>query len=169
MPKVFLTGRPKIGKTTVLLKCIKLLKRRKIKVGGIITPELKEGGERIGFRVIDINSGKSEIFASKLFKQGIRFGRYRIDLRKFENIALPALEKAMKESKVVCIDEIGKMELMSRKFYETLKKILDSEIDLIATLHRHLTKDFRNFGRLIVVNEENRDTLPFLILKILKV
>ena len=51
--KVFLTGKPGCGKSTVLMKVIKLLSEKKLKVGGFVnekfgeivkvTPENREG------------------------------------------------------------------------------------------------------------------------------
>ena len=40
----FLTGRPGIGKTTVLLKTVKILEEKGLKVGGIISREVRRGG-----------------------------------------------------------------------------------------------------------------------------
>jgi nucleoside-triphosphatase len=56
--KIFLTGKPKSGKSTVLIKIIENLKERKMKVGGIVTPEVLESGRRIEFAVKDVFSEK---------------------------------------------------------------------------------------------------------------
>ena len=55
--KIFLTGSPGVGKTTVLRKTVEELRRNNILVAGMITEEVKEHGMRVGFKVTDILTG----------------------------------------------------------------------------------------------------------------
>lgn len=161
--KIFITGRPKSGKSTVLLKIIEILKQKELKVGGFVTPEIRKEGKRIGFSVKDICSEEEGLFASKKVKPPRyppQLGSYSIDLKEFERIALPALDFAVKSCEIVAIDEIGTMELFSKKFKEKLVEILSSDKMVVATLHRSYLDDFRKYGRIIEVTEENRDSLP---------
>jgi len=48
----FLTGRPGIGKTTVLLRIVEKLKKEGLKVDGLISREVREDGARVGFKII---------------------------------------------------------------------------------------------------------------------
>jgi len=57
--RIFLTGRPGVGKTSVLLRVIKRLKNHGLRVGGMISQEARRGATRVGFRLIDITSGRS--------------------------------------------------------------------------------------------------------------
>jgi nucleoside-triphosphatase len=167
--KIFLTGLPGCGKSTVLMKVIELLKERGLKVGGIVTPEVRVKGKRVAFAVRDIYSGKEGILASVEQKTGPRLGKYRVNLESFEKVALPALDFALKECDIVAIDEIGKMEFFSEKFKRKVYEIICSNKPSIAVVHRNYAKEFRNFGKMILVTKGNRDELPEMILSWIKV
>lgn len=49
---------PGTGKTTVITKTVELLKAKRVSVGGMISREAKDSCSRLGFEVIDLNSGK---------------------------------------------------------------------------------------------------------------
>jgi len=61
-------------------------------------------------------------------------GKYKVNLKDLEEIGVSALEKGIKEKKVVLIDEIGKMELFSEKFKRIVLKALNSENKVLATI-----------------------------------
>jgi nucleoside-triphosphatase len=167
--KVFITGLPGCGKSTVLMKVIELLKEKGLKVGGIITPEIRVEGKRIAFAVRDIYSGKEGILASVEQKIGPNLGKYRVNLESFEEVALPALDFALKECDIVAIDEIGKMEFFSEKFKEKVYEIIQSNKQLIAVVHRNYVEKFKNLGKMVVVTKENRNELPEIILSWIRV
>ena len=163
--KIFLTGKPGSGKSTVLMKVIESLKRRGLKIGGIITPEIRVKGKRIGFKVIDVYSNEEGVLASIGQKSGPRVGKYRIDLKDFERVALKALDFALNDCDVICVDELGKMELFSEKFERKIEEILRSSKPAIIVLHRNLIERYEKYGKVIWVTVENRDKLPEEILK----
>jgi len=158
--KIFLTGKPASGKSTVLEKLVELLKQKGIKFGGFVTPEIREGGRRVGFYVKDIFSNEMGILASKDIKIGPKLGEYGIDIKDFERVALKALDFAVKECDIICVDEIGKMEFFSSKFKEKLMEILLIDKPLIAVLHRNFVKRFSEYGKVIEVTQSNREKLP---------
>ena len=163
--KIFLTGKPGSGKSTVLMKIIESLKRRGLKIGGIITPEIRVKGKRIGFKVIDVYSNEEGVLASIDQKSGPRVGKYRVNLKDFERIALKALDFALNNCDVICVDELGKMELFSEKFERKIEEILRSSKPAIIVLHRNLIERYEKYGKVIWVTVENRDKLPGEILK----
>jgi predicted ATP-dependent serine protease len=55
---LLLTGNPDVGKITVLMKVVNALKKRGIHVGGMISREVREGGTRIGFEILELSSGR---------------------------------------------------------------------------------------------------------------
>lgn len=168
--KIFLTGRPGVGKSTVFMKIVEMLKERNIKVGGFVTPEIRENGKRMGFLVKDLGSGEERIFVSTNFKQGKRFGRYLVDVQAFEEIAIKAMEFGMKECEIIAIDEIGKMEFLSKIFREKIYEILESEKTMVAVVHRNYAERFKKFGEVIIVTVQNRNELPKIIVnKILQI
>ncbi|MEM7819190.1 MAG: NTPase [Candidatus Aenigmatarchaeota archaeon] len=166
--KIFLTGKSGSGKSTVLEKVVSALKEKGRRVGGFITPEIREGGRRVGFCVKDIYSNEVGILASKDIKIGPMLGSYGINLEEFERIALKAIDFALKECDIIAIDEIGKMEFFSQKFREKLTQVLLSEKPLVAVLHRNFVGKFKDFGEIIEVTEKNRDLLPKTILELIE-
>lgn len=165
--KIFLTGRAGSGKSTVLLETVKLLKNKNIKVGGIITPEIREGGKRVGFYVKDVFSQKMEVFASVDFKIGPKLGKYGIDINAFDKIALPAIDLAIENCDVIVVDEIGRMEFFSENFKKKIFALVLLDKPLIAVLHRNFVNQFKQFGEIIEVTPKNREGLPKELVKII--
>ena len=164
--KIFLTGNPRCGKSTVLMNIVDILKKKGLKVGGFITPEIRSKDDRVGFKVVDIHSDEDGILASVNQKTGPQVGKYRVNLNGFERVALKALNFAMKECDIVCIDELGTMELFSQKFKEKMDKILKLEKPVIVALHRNLVNEYEKYGKVIYVTLENREKLPEEIVKV---
>ncbi len=131
--KYIIRGRPGSGKSTAVDIIKQELKRRGVKIGGISTPELREGRVRKGFIVEDLLTGNRSLFASTRFNEGPKISKYFVKVEEFERIAIPALSKAMEECDVIVIDEIGKMELLSKSFADIIKQIWSSDIVAIGT------------------------------------
>jgi len=132
--KIVITGRPGIGKTTIFYKVIGTLKSR-VKVGGIVCPEVREGYNRIGFRIRDLITGEEEWLAHKyMFKDGPRIGRYIVNPLA-GLFGARALERALGEADVIGIDEIGPMELRLNELRRAIVKVLKSGKPVIAVVH----------------------------------
>ena len=168
MNKIFLTGEPGYGKSTVLMKVIDILKSKGLKVGGFMTPDIRERGKRIGFKVIDINSSEEGILSSVNQKNGPKVGKYRVNLEDFERVALKALDFAVKECDILCIDELGTMELFSKKFKEKIENILKLDKLIIIVLHRNLIRKYEKYGKIFYVTPENRNKLPEEIIQLIE-
>ncbi|MGC8663482.1 MAG: NTPase [Thermoplasmata archaeon] len=170
--KIGISGLPGVGKTTTLLKTIELLEKE-YTVGGIITEEVLEGKNRIGFTIMDWSTKKKSLFASKNIQSRYRIGKYGIDTKVLDDLGVNALESA-KEKDIIIIDEIGKMELESKKLSEKIKEILDMEKNIIMTLNKKsrnpILQDIRRMDdvRILEVTPVNRNILPFKILGIIK-
>jgi len=54
MTVIVLTGAPKVGKTTTLMRVAQELKERGVKVGGIVSRETQTNNVRIGFEFLDL-------------------------------------------------------------------------------------------------------------------
>jgi nucleoside-triphosphatase len=158
--KVFLTGSPGAGKSTVMLKVIERLKAEGLKVGGIATPEVRGAdGQRVAFKVVDLATGGEGTLASVDQPVGPRVGKYRVDIQDFERIALPALNYALEECDVVCIDELGTMEFFSSKFKQKVKEVLESGKPVIAVVHRNYARLYEKTGTMLQITPENREKL----------
>jgi nucleoside-triphosphatase len=157
--KVFLVGRPGSGKTTILAKVIDSLRQKGFRVGGIVTPEVRQEGRRVAFSVRDIHSGEEAILASIWQKTGPRISKYRVNVGEFERVAIPALDFAMKECDVVVVDELGPMEMFSSPFKKFISEALKTDKPILATVHRSLVQDYRGIGEVVWVTREGVDRL----------
>jgi nucleoside-triphosphatase len=131
--RVLIEGRPGSGKTTVAARLADLLAERGVAVRGFVTHEIREGGSRVGFEVERID-GQRATLAHVQLAGPPRVGKYGVDLEAFERVALPALETPPHRS-VVVIDELGKMELASERFRDAVSSLVDTQVDLVATVH----------------------------------
>jgi nucleoside-triphosphatase len=133
MGKAFLlTGRPGVGKTTVIRA---VAARLGAEAGGFYTQEVREGGRRTGFRLIALD-GPEGILASVNNPSPFRVGKYGVHLQDLERVGVEALWRAVEQPhvSVVVIDEIGKMELFSPAFREAVQGALASSKPVVATV-----------------------------------
>ena len=161
----FVTGRPGIGKTTLVKKLLDYFKD-KVKVCGFITLEVREAGSRIGFKIVNTNGDEDWLAHISMFRNGPRIGKYRVNLDAIENIAIKFLENYSKDAQLIIIDEIGPMELQHPKFLPCVKKVLELGKPVVATIHikynqypelRNLVN--RNDAVLVTLNESNRNQM----------
>ncbi|MGC8935553.1 MAG: NTPase [Thermoproteota archaeon] len=158
--KIFLTGFPRSGKSTVLIKAVELLRTKGLKVGGIATPEIVESKRRVGFYVKDIYSGETEVFASINFKFEPRLGKYGVNISAFDRVAIKAIDFAVENCDIVCVDEIGKMEFFSKRFKDKIRSLMLLDKPIVAVLHRDFVSQFERYGEVIEVTPANREKLP---------
>jgi nucleoside-triphosphatase len=161
-PKILITGRPGVGKTTLVQK---LLARGGPIAGGFFTEETRLRGRRVGFRVKDVHTGAEGVLSHADAPGGPRVGKYRVDLASFERIGVNALRQALGRPGVVVIDEVGKMELFSKPFQAAVAEVMDSDHPVLATVpvHRHPFLEAlrrRSDVELIEITTSNRDELP---------
>ncbi len=172
--KIGLSGLPGVGKTTTLIKTIEILEEEGYVVGGMITEELRENGKRTGFYVLDWMSQEKKVFAHKDFESRHKVGKYGIDIKALEEVGIKALQDAMDKADIIVIDEIGKMEVESKKFVQTVRDILDMDKHIIMTLHKKsrnsLLQEIRRRDdiRMLEVTPINRNLLPFKIVQLIK-
>ncbi len=92
MKHVFLlTGPPGIGKTTVLLETVNLLKKRGFMVGGVLSHEARENGNRVGFEIVDRGSEKRGWLAHVNQQTGSQVGKYRVNMKDLEDVGAEAI------------------------------------------------------------------------------
>jgi nucleoside-triphosphatase len=159
----FITGEPKTGKTTLLKDLIKELRKRGLKVGGFISPEERHHGTRTAFHVMDVESKKKEVLAS-VDGDGPKISKYHVNIKAFESIALPAMRN-VDSYDVFVIDEIGRMELKSKKFINMMDKVFDSPTPVIAALHRDFVKRYAVSGETLKLTIANRNSVYYKLLR----
>jgi nucleoside-triphosphatase len=168
---LLLTGNPGVGKTTVLMKTVNALKGREICVGGMISREVREGGRRVGFEILDLNSGRRGWLAHVNQKTGPQVGRYRVNIEDLNAVGAQAIVEAVEKCDVIAVDEIGPMELFSERFKGAVRKALDSRKLVMAVVHWRATdaliSEAKNSqdAEIITVTPENRDRLHETIVK----
>jgi len=119
---IFLTGRPGVGKTTLLHRAIDRLPSL---AGGFFTRELREQGARVGFE-FELLDGRTGLLAHVRSDSPYRVGKYGVEIAAFEHIAVEGLEEALSKPGVIVVDEVGRMELYSDRFQSAVHRILDS-------------------------------------------
>jgi len=136
LSKIIITGRPGVGKTTIFMHVIDIVKRKGYSVGGIVCPEVREGGFRVGFLIIDLMTGRKDWLAHKrLFRSGPRIGRYVVNVEGAGELGANAIGKAISEADLIAIDEIGPMELLIPKLKKAIIDALKSNKPLLSVIH----------------------------------
>ena len=127
---LLLTGRPGIGKTTIIQHVAQALGAR---AGGFYTQEIFGPGGRKGFRLITLD-GREVVMAHHEFRTRNRVGRYGVDVAALDAVGVAAIRQAVLARDMVVIDEIGKMELFSGEFRGAVLKAISSPKVVIATV-----------------------------------
>ena len=181
-PTLLLTGRPGVGKTTVIKALVQALGER---ADGFYTEEIRERGVRQGFRLVGLRGdysprSKATCACAQCRWEGERatlahvrlkgrgrprVGRYGVDVAAVDRVGVAALERATAPGRVVIIDEIGKMELFSPAFKAAVLAAVDSQAPVIAAVmaRPHPWVDAlkaRPDVTLWQVTVENRDDMP---------
>jgi nucleoside-triphosphatase len=129
--KILLTGLPRSGKTTAVMKIINNINCPK--VAGFYTQEIRRGGARTGFswRRLD---GTAGTLAHIDIKGPFRVGKYGVDVAGFEISVVPVLDAEGSDTELFVIDEIGKMECFSEKFVIAIRRLFKSNKSILATV-----------------------------------
>jgi len=168
-PKLLLTGLPGCGKTTAVMRIITELKSKK--TAGFYTEEIRQNKSRKGFRWISLD-GDSGILAHVDVKGPYKVGKYGVDVTGFEKSVVPVLDIEQSEARLFVIDEIGKMECMSARFVNAVRKLFASDSMVLATVAQKGSGLIRQVkehpdARLFTLNRENYDSTIQEILQII--
>ena len=160
MTIIVLTGAPGVGKTTAVIRVARALKERGVKVGGIVSRELRINNMRVGFEFIDLTTNDRTVLAS-ITGNGPKVGKYFVNVAGCR-FAAERLTNAVRNSDVIICDEIGPMELKSREFIDSVKNLLEVDKKVIVVVHQKLqhllTDEFRNKSSLLInLDLENRE------------
>ena len=165
---ILITGPPGCGKSTLIKRVVS---RMESPLTGFFTLEIRKKGQRVGFSINTLDGGEG-ILAHQNIESRFRVGKYSVNLKDIEAIAVPSIMPTRKEQ-IVVIDEIGKMECFSRFFKETLIKVLDSPNWIIGSIAQ-IGDPFiqrikqRDDVMLIMITTQNRDILVDQILDSMK-
>jgi nucleoside-triphosphatase len=168
-PLILITGKPGIGKTSILRRTVKELRSRNYEVGGMICREVREGGVRVGFEIMDLSTGQRGWLAHVNQPTGPRIGKYHVNLTDLEVIGVGAILDALQNADILAVDEIGPMELSSSAFSKALVKAVESSKPMLVTMHYGLSNSLvnriktREDAEIIKVTHKNRENLHNLI------
>ncbi|MBS1171996.1 MAG: hypothetical protein H6R12_826 [Proteobacteria bacterium] len=157
---LLITGMPGVGKTTLIRRVAERLEGTRL--GGFYTEELREAGQRSGFRLVDFE-GRSLTFAHVGFS-GPRVSRYGVDVAALDARA-EALLAPRPDVAAYLVDEIGKMECLSPRFVAAMHHLLASARPVVATVAKKgegLIDEAKRWpgATLWEVTHDNRDRLP---------
>jgi len=125
-----LTGEPGSGKTTLIRQ---VLSKTKIKAGGFYTDEIRDNSSRQGFKISTLD-GQESILAHTETSSPFRVSKYGVDIDNLDKVGVSALHQAIKESDLIVIDEIGKMELFSPRFKQAVMEAIGSGKKVLGTI-----------------------------------
>ena len=158
--RVVITGMPGTGKTTLIKRLVELLRKKGMRVAGFYTKEIREGGQRTGFRVVDINTKKSFVLASTKMGSGTTVGRYRVDVSRFDEY-VGSLYQSIESSEIIIIDELGPMEFKSKRFSDLVFKLAEHGKSWVVTTHYHAKNEAINrieqISKIFVLRRDNRE------------
>ena len=102
------------------------------------------------------------------FPKRYRVGRYGVDVAAIDELSITALSRKP-PADIYLVDEVGKMECMSKRFIEMLRALLDERCTTVGTIARSgggLIADLkrRPEGTLWEVTRENRKKMPARVL-----
>jgi nucleoside-triphosphatase len=159
--KSLITGKPGVGKTTLVQKIIKRM--RSVNMTGFYTGEIRTKGSRQGFELQGLN-GKRRTLAHVDIRGRHRVGKYGVDIGGFEEF-LETLDLMDPNVELIVIDEIGKMELFSVRFRSFVCNAFNSDKQVLASIPIKENDFIRKIKQgidihLFEVTHGNRDHLP---------
>jgi len=159
--KILLTGLPGCGKTTAIVKIIAGLACENM--AGFYTQEIRQRNVRKGFswRRLD---GAAGTLAHVAIKSRVKVGRYGVDVAGFENNVVPVLDPDQDNVELFVLDEIGRMECLSKKFVAAVRRLFGSEKCVLATVAQKgsgLIAEIKSHPgtELITLTRDNRDEM----------
>lgn len=119
-----------MGKTTLVCKvAADLAHRRPV---GFYTAEIRKRGARKGFELVSLD-GRRGLLSHVDIRGPHRVGKYGVDVESFDRF-LDQIQWPLPGAGLVVIDEIGKMECFSERFQALVRRLLDSDTPVLATI-----------------------------------
>ena len=177
---VLMVGQPGTGKTKTVLRIAKMVEE-KFSIGGFTTHPIEEDGEIVGYNLKDFITKEEELSASvrwdvkpKVPGRNPESTPLGIRLDAVNRIATASVQKAIEESDLILVDEVGKLVSESKEFSAVLKEALKCGKPMLITMHKRSRNPLlqsirkRDDLRTLEVTPINSAILPSKAVNILK-
>tara|TARA_B100000579_G_scaffold406547_1_gene393065 strand:+ start:834 stop:1394 length:561 start_codon:yes stop_codon:yes gene_type:complete len=178
--KVAISGQPGTGKTKTVLRIAKMVEE-KFNIGGFTTHPIEEDGEIVGYNLKDFITQEEELSASvrwdvkpKVPGRNPESTPLGIRLDAVNRIATASVQRAIEESDLILVDEVGKLVSESKEFSAVLKEALKCGKPMLITMHKRSRNPLlqsirkRDDLRTLEVTPINSAILPSKAVNILK-
>jgi len=172
--KIGITGPVGSIKAEALKKIIEMLEKDGAVVQGVLVSEINQGTKLIGYSILDLATKKRVTFAQSGIVSRVKIDKLGVDTRLLEELIIPSLQKARTNADYIVIDEVGKLENLTKNVQKEIEETLKSEKPLIVTLHKKsrnpVLQEIRSLEgiRVFDITPINRNILPFKVLRVLR-
>jgi nucleoside-triphosphatase len=172
--KIGITGPVGSIKAEALRKIMDMLINDGMTIQGVLVNEIVEHGKLRGYSLFDINTKKRVNFADADIISRVKIDKLGVDTRLLEEILIPSLQKAREEADVIVIDEVGKLENVTKNIQKEIVETLKSEKPLVVTLHKKsrnpVLQEIKALEgiRVFDITPINRNLLPFRVVRVIK-
>mgnify|MGYP000583811703 CR=1 FL=1 len=122
-PVVAVVGRSGTGKTPLLSRCVARISGRGWPVYGFLQPALTEGGEKTGFAVRDVGTGREAVLARRVGPERGQHGTPYVFFPEGFALARAALAAGPRGG-ILVVDELGPVELRGGGHWPAVRRAL---------------------------------------------
>lgn len=104
-----------------------------LSVGGVVCPERRVDGNRVGFDIRALDTGEVASLAAVDREEGPSVGKYRVNVDAVDDVGAAAIRRAT-DADVVIIDEIAPMQCHGDAFLNAVHSALDASVPAVAAI-----------------------------------
>lgn len=138
---IIITGDRQQGKTTFVRKIIDRLRADNLQFTGFLAEGINEDGNRIGFDLLNLQTGAKTLLCRSTGLEGVKFGRFIFSEEGLRAGAEIISSGQVSGSQLVIIDEIGPLELNRQGWWQAVTKLVESAgIPQLWVVRKNLVK-----------------------------